>query len=452
MRRFFSFGEYREIAMKLIEIFKRFDITSEQEEFDTIHETVEKGVQFRGTNLWILIFAIIIASVGLNVNSTAVIIGAMLISPLMGPILGMGYSLAVYDLPLLRRSVVNFGFAVLASLVASSIYFYLTPLGQAHSELLARTQPNIYDVIIALVGGLAGIVAISSKNKGNVITGVAIATALMPPLCTAGYGLATGQWNFFFGAFYLFTINTVFIAAATVYTVRLLKFPIWSTADEAFKKRIDNWVSAIVIATAVPSIYFGYRLVQQEQFSNAAASFIRNESYIEGDYLLRSDVNAREKSIRLIYGGRHIPDSVKSALVARAPDYAIDGAEIVIQQGFSIEDQNRLSSMSKITDERGEEIKRLQSLLARHLANEDSLRKKNEMGGQILQELKPLFPEITGCGVSELIVFEGSNRRHRYLSLSIKSSSLRRTSAQTEKITRWFQSRSGRDSVKVYID
>src|SRR5690606_31651666 len=200
------------------EILKRFDITSEQEEFDTIHATVDKGIQFRGTNLWILTFAIIIATVGLNVNSPAVIIGAMLISALMGPILGMGYSLAVYDFTLFRRAMVNFGFAVLVSLIASTAYFLITPRGEAHSELLARTQPNIYDVIIALVGGLAGIVAVSSKNKGNVITGVAIATALMPPLCTAGYGLATGRWNFFLGAFYLFTINSVFIAAATIYT------------------------------------------------------------------------------------------------------------------------------------------------------------------------------------------------------------------------------------------
>src|SRR5690606_38047795 len=144
-----------------------------------------------GTNLWILIFAILIACVGLNVNSTAVIIGAMLISPLMGPILGMGYGLATYDFNLFRKSLINFGFAVASGLVASTLYFMVTPSGEAHSELLARTQPNIYDVIIALAGGLAGIVAISSKQKGNVIPGVAIATALMPPLCTAGYGLAT---------------------------------------------------------------------------------------------------------------------------------------------------------------------------------------------------------------------------------------------------------------------
>jgi uncharacterized hydrophobic protein (TIGR00271 family) len=169
-----------------------FSLESELEDQDSVYEEIKKGIIFKGTNLWILIFAIIVASVGLNMNSTAVIIGAMLISPLMGPINGMGYSIATYDFELFKKSTKNFAFAIIASLVASATYFALSPVSTAHSELLARTSPTIYDVLIALFGGLAGIVAISSKQKGNVIPGVAIATALMPPLCTAGYGLATG--------------------------------------------------------------------------------------------------------------------------------------------------------------------------------------------------------------------------------------------------------------------
>jgi uncharacterized hydrophobic protein (TIGR00271 family) len=182
-------------------IFSFINLESEIDDFNKIHETIEKELIFKGTNIWILVFAIIIASVGLNMNSTAVIIGAMLISPLMGPINGMGYSIATYNFPLFRKALKNFSFAVFASLVASTVYFAISPISVAHSELLARTSPTIYDVFIALFGGLAGIVAISSKHKGNVIPGVAIATALMPPLCTAGYGLATGQLNYFFGAF-----------------------------------------------------------------------------------------------------------------------------------------------------------------------------------------------------------------------------------------------------------
>jgi len=237
------------IKINLIQkILNYIDLETDVDDFDIIHKTIEKDIIFKGTNLWILVFAIIIASIGLNMNSTAVIIGAMLISPLMGPINGMGYSIATYNFPLFRKAVKNFTFAVLDGLIASTIYFSLSPISTAHSELLARTSPTIYDVLIALFGGLAGIVAISSKQKGNVIPGVAIATALMPPLCTAGFGLATGQLYYFFGAFYLFTINTVFIALSSIVISQILKFPIRSIVEDAQKKKINRWISIIITA------------------------------------------------------------------------------------------------------------------------------------------------------------------------------------------------------------
>ena len=205
--------------------FDKFKIDHEKEDLQTVVTNIDNGVVFKGTNLWVLIFAIFVASLGLNVNSTAVIIGAMLISPLMGPIMGIGLAVGISDISLLRKSILNFAIATLVALTTSTIFFLLSPISDAHSELLARTTPTIYDVLIALFGGLAGIVATASKQKGNVIPGVAIATALMPPLCTAGYGLATLQFQFFYGAFYLFIINTVFIALATFIIVRLLHFP-----------------------------------------------------------------------------------------------------------------------------------------------------------------------------------------------------------------------------------
>jgi uncharacterized hydrophobic protein (TIGR00271 family) len=203
--------------------FDIFSLHYEKEDFNTVITGIESGISFRGTNLWILIFAIFVASLGLNVNSTAVIIGAMLISPLMGPIMGIGLGIGINDPLLLRRAISNFAIATIVALTTSTIFFLLSPLNDAHSEILARTSPNIYDVLIALFGGFAGIIATSTRQKGNVIPGVAIATALMPPLCTAGYGLATWQMNFFLGAFYLFIINTVFIALATLLIVRLLR-------------------------------------------------------------------------------------------------------------------------------------------------------------------------------------------------------------------------------------
>ena len=255
-----------------------FRLKSQLEDFETIHSEIEKGTRFRGTNLWILMFAIIIASVGLNMNSTAVIIGAMLISPLMGPINGMGYSLATYDFPLFTESVKNFTFAVIVSLLTSTLYFLASPVNTAHSELLARTSPTIYDVLIAFFGGLAGILATSSKLKGNVLPGVAIATALMPPLCTAGYGLATLQFNFFFGALYLFTINTVFIGVASLTVCKLLKLPIRSIVDNERARKVSRYITLILILTALPSLFFGYQLVKQERFNSNVANFLKEIS------------------------------------------------------------------------------------------------------------------------------------------------------------------------------
>jgi len=209
---------------KEMKILGKFKLATEREDLQFIRKEIESGIEFKGTNLWILIFAILIASLGLHTNSPAVIVGAMLISPLMGPIMGLGFGVAINDFKLLKRSLINCLFASSVSLMMSTLFFLLTPLHESTSELLHRTSPNIYDVLIALFGGLSGMLATSSKLKGNVVPGVAIATALMPPLCTAGYGLASGNMRYFFGALLLFLINTIFIAAATFVITRLLKF------------------------------------------------------------------------------------------------------------------------------------------------------------------------------------------------------------------------------------
>jgi uncharacterized hydrophobic protein (TIGR00271 family) len=201
-----------------------FRLVHEREAFPRIREEIEKGIEFRGTNLWILIFAILIASLGLYSNSTAVIIGAMLISPLMGPIMGLGFGMAINDVKILKRSVLNLLFATTVSLSISTLFFLLIPLHTTNSELLHRTSPSLDDALIALFGGMAGMLATSSKLKGNVIPGAAIATALMPPLCTAGFGLATWSSKYFFGALYLYLINAIFIAAATFLVARLVRF------------------------------------------------------------------------------------------------------------------------------------------------------------------------------------------------------------------------------------
>jgi uncharacterized hydrophobic protein (TIGR00271 family) len=238
----------------LLSLLDRFSLERDKDDPQAILSAIERDVSFRGINLWVLIAAVVIASVGLNVNSTAVIIGAMLISPLMGPIVGIGVSLATYNLPLLNKSLRNFLVAVFFSIFTSALYFWVSPLKEAGSELIARTSPSVWDVVIAFFGGLAGIIAAASREKKiTVIAGVAIATALMPPLCTVGYGIASLQPQFIAGAFYLFSINAVFISAAAYLIAQLLRFPKVEIANAQLRLRISaDWLSSSLLALFCP--------------------------------------------------------------------------------------------------------------------------------------------------------------------------------------------------------
>ena len=251
-----------------------FDLHEDKERESITIEDISKGVEFKGTNLWVLIFAIFIASIGLNVNSTAVVIGAMLISPLMGPIMGIGLGAGINDFGLIKKAFRNLAIAVAISVLTSSLYFLITPLHEAQSELLARTYPTLWDVLIAFFGGLAGIVVGSRKEKTNAIPGVAIATALMPPLCTAGYGLANLNWYYFFGAFYLFFINSVFISVATFLIVRFLGYPKKHFDDPSMELRVKRYITIFVLVTLIPSVYLAYHLVQRTLFEQNARNFI----------------------------------------------------------------------------------------------------------------------------------------------------------------------------------
>lgn len=426
-----------------------FNLESELESQDVVNEEVRKGIVFKGTNLWILIFAIVIASVGLNMNSTAVIIGAMLISPLMGPINGMGYSLAIYDFVLFRRAVRNFTFAIIASLLASTLYFTITPVSSAASELLARTSPTIYDVIIALFGGLAGIVAIATKQKGNVLPGVAIATALMPPLCTAGYGLATGQLYFFFGAFYLFTINTIFIAIASVWISQLLKFPIKSIIDLRSKKRIKRIINAILLVVFLPSIYFGYKLVQQESFSRRANQYISNISSFEGNYLLKHEIDAKNHSILLVYGGTSLSDTQKSNIIKLAADFELRDATIVVNQGLSLGnlDEKNLE-LYKLRDQ----IVNLNNLLAQKNVSLDSIHNQQHVGATLLSELKVFYPQIITCSYSETVIYHAVDSASVATSIVVLSLNRSLASDDETKIENWIKERLGKQKVKVFYE
>lgn len=323
----------------------RFNLDEDKaDELQTI-ENLKKGIEFRGTNLWVLIFAIIVASVGLNVNSTAVIIGAMLISPLMGPIMGIGLGVGINDFELIKRAFKNLAVAVGISILTSALYFFISPLGEAQSELLSRTTPAIWDVLIALFGGLAGIVAASRRHFSNVIPGVAIATALMPPLCTAGYGLASGNLNFFFGAFFLFFINSVFISFATLIIVRFLKYPQKEFIDPVTEKRVKRYILIIILITVIPSLFMAYNIVNKSLFERNANAFINNELTFRNTHILSKNIVQSEgkKLIEVFMVGERIDEKTIDLIKQKLEKYGITNTELIINQGISDKDKLDLS-------------------------------------------------------------------------------------------------------------
>lgn len=278
-----------------------FDLKNGEEDKRKVIENVKSNVSFRGSNLWILACAILIASVGLNVNSTSVVIGAMLISPLMGPIVGAGFSLGMFDFELLRKSLKNILIATVVSLLVASLYFFISPFKETESELLARTSPNIYDVLIAFFGGLVGVIAITRVEKGNPVPGVAIATALMPPLCTAGYGLAIGNLRFFLGALFLYLINCVFICISTFLIVKYLKYPAVKQLDSKHEKLIRYSVTTLILLLILPSVYLAYALLNEKKFKQNVDEFIHKE--FAGQTIIYKNIKSNEsqKQIELAF-------------------------------------------------------------------------------------------------------------------------------------------------------
>lgn len=286
------------------------DIRHDTDKEETV-EAIKKEISFKGHNAWILIFSIFVASIGLNVSSTAVVIGAMLISPLMGPIVGVGLSVAINDVDTLKRSLVNLGVMIVLSILTAYLYFLLSPLTKLTPELEARTYPTILDVLVAIFGGLALIVAKTKKGTiASVIFGVAIATALMPPLCTAGYGLAVGNFEYFGGAFYLFTINSIFIALSAFVVAKLLGFPLVKYANSKRRKRIAQIATTIAIVVMIPSTLLFWKLLKQEIFASNVETFIVENIVYDDAFLYKFDYNFDRQTIEVYLGGEPVPEGV----------------------------------------------------------------------------------------------------------------------------------------------
>ena len=393
----------KEDSVAMTRLQDMFNLAHDQAHPDKIDSNIRANTRVSGTNMWVLMFAIAVASIGLNVNSTAVVIGAMLISPLMGPIVGMGYGLAVGDTALIRQAVRNIMVFVAISLVTATLYFLLTPLKEAQSELLARTQPTLWDVLIAFFGGSAGIVALTRKEGGNTIPGVAIATALMPPLCTAGYGLAHGNWQYFFGASYLFAINCVFIAFSTLLFSKLLKLPRRGLVTESKRRLQSIIITAVVLAVMIPSGYMASGLVRQEIFNTKANAAIATAQQQEGFFVLRKVLNHRENTVGLIVNGTGNAEKISALLVKslNASGVKEPKVKVVYAGGDDAKIEELLVSRNNPVQQQNE-LKEQQAYIDTVLAGKAS----GIDDAAVLKELKAQYPEAEKIVVGRGFVWE----------------------------------------------
>ncbi len=434
---------------------KYFNIHPDKDDEKTILDNVEGSIDFQGAQLWVLIFAIFIASLGLNVNSTAVIIGAMLISPLMGPIIGMGLAVGISDISLLKRSATNFLVATVISVITATIYFAITPLDEAQSELLARTSPSLYDVLIALLGGAAGFIALTTKGKGNVIPGVAIATALMPPLCTAGYGLAVGNLSYFLGAFYLFFINTVFIGLATLVGTRMLKFRQITLPDADSMRKVKRYIIVIVVLTMLPASYMTWLIIKQSIANNNLRKFVRTELAFKGTQILSNTIDENDKMLNILALGKTIPNSAIKQAASKLGEYQLGGYQLNIIQGEQSDSLLRTNkeisnpvmsgeAQNQKTIEQSQQIRQLESSLANYTRYES-------LAKDLQPELKTLFPQVAQLSLSNVSeVATDSARQKRYI-LAVVNSRSRIDASNRATLQRWLKSRCKADSLRLII-
>ena len=384
-----AFKRLTEIIREVINIDTHIDT-------DAAERSIRNNIEFRGPNAWILAIAIIIASVGLNINSTPVIIGAMLISPLMGPIFGLGLGLGINDINLMKQAGKNLLIMVSISIVVSVAYFLITPLSLSNpTELLARTRPTIFDVMIALFGGFAGIFEQCRKEKGTVFSGVAIATALMPPLCTAGYGLATGNFGSFLGALYLFCINCLFITMATYFLVRYFRFKKTEYADQGFGLKTQRITTLLIIIFLIPSIWSAVSLVKQNNFDKKATAFVETHRSIGNSIIYDYKIDHQEGSVLKVFmTGETLSESGRNTLYACAKEFGIEIEQIVIKEYITQSSNGNDDSFKGIYEKLDTKIGQYEVTI-KQLTDELMAAKKDDIPYmQIANEISASYPDI----------------------------------------------------------
>ena len=427
----------------------RFSLDEDKAQRDEVVAAISKGVVFRGVNLWVLIFATMIASLGLNVNSAAVIIGAMLISPIMGPIMGVGLALGINDFELLKKALRNYALMFIVAIITSTVYFFISPLSSNSSELLARTVPTTYDVLIALFGGLAGIVAQTRQDRtSTVIPGVAIATALIPPLCTAGFGLATGQFRFFIGAFYLFFINSVFIALATYAMVRFLQYEKKVFIDKVRERTVKRLMMVITLVTFIPSVVIGFHMVRVSLFEAVADKYVSQVFNFPHTRVIECNKHYAQgknpSQIELLLVGEPLGENARTQM----RNFGLEEAELVVRQA-NTEDKVDVVSLQKsyqeLLEEKNRRIGEMSSQLKRY-------RVTNVEVNDISREVGAMMDNIGAISLTKGITFDVEGTPGDTTLVCVVTPRDSALPVDRETLIRWLRIRTKVENVKLFVE
>ena len=445
----------KNIFQRILLYLKNLISFSDEIDYENASTSIRKNIAFRGTTVFILACAIIIASVGLNVNSIPVIIGAMLVSPVMGPILGFGLGLGTQDNDLVKSSLKNYAVMVVISILASSIFFLLSPLSLANpSELLARTKPTIYDVLIALFGGLAGIIETSRKDKGSVITGVAIATALMPPLCTVGYGISIWKGSIIFGALYLFLINSVFIALATFAAVKYFRFPTVEASGETKKRLPKAAVYFILVLVIVPSVITAISVIKENNFTIHAERLVAENKNLGKCFIYdhKASYSRKSSTLELFLAGETLTDEAKEKIYKSAEEYGIKRSQIVFHEDATTMRQELSESeiVKGIYEHTDQQIQRLNDSITKLTTTLSDYKSKEIPVEAISKELFAQYPDITEVSLSQGSMIHAVDSTTTEQIVAFITTEKPMNADLHDRIERWLKVRLNNENVVVF--
>ena len=440
-----------------------FDVRQDKDNENEAVKSIREAVEMRGATLWILIAAILLASLGLNNNSTAVIIGAMLISPLMGPIMGVGLAIGLGDFDLMKRSFKSYLIITLFSVITATLFFLVSPsVSGGQSELLARTSPTIYDVFIALFGGAAGFIALSTTKKGSVIPGVAIATALMPPLCTAGFGLATGNLIYFLGAFYLYFINSVFICVATYLGTRVMRFSRLKYVDKEREKNVRKYIIWVVVLTMIPAIYLTYGILKDSFYENSVNRFVSEQLSFENAQVVDKKVEERDgiKELRVVLVGREVADSTIMLAQRRMDDYNLANTRLVVLQGVSGQQASTTMDVTAVRAQVLEDFyKNGEVKLQEQAVLIDSLQKQltnyltyDEMARTLMPEMRVLYPQVRRFSLSRTLEMNIDSTRVDTVTFAVIQLNKAIDAKEKEKMVEWMKARTNSKELRLLVE